>query len=167
MATHVVTDSSFPISAHERHTHAAAELRFLAPIGRVLFVLLFLMAVPGHFSAQTIDHAAAQGTPLANIAVPLSGVLALLGGLSVALGYKARIGALLLALFLIPVTIIMHRFWGLPDAQAAMLQRIMFFKNVSMLGTTALIGYFGAGPFSLDALAQRRASAPPAPVRSR
>jgi putative oxidoreductase len=132
----------------------------------VLYVLLFLITVPGHFSSQMIDYAAAHGTPLANVAVPLSGVLALLGGLSVALGYKARIGALLLALFLIPVTIIMHRFWGLHDAQAAMLQRVMFFKNLSLLGTTALIGYFGAGPFSLDSRAPRRAPAPPTTMRS-
>jgi putative oxidoreductase len=56
----------------------------------------------GHFSAGTIGYAAAQGVPLASIAVPVSGVMALLGGLSVAFGYKAKPGARLLVLFLAP-----------------------------------------------------------------
>ncbi len=55
-------------------------------IGRILYATIFLMAAPGHFSAQTIGYAASQGVPLANIAVPLSGILALAGGLSVLLG---------------------------------------------------------------------------------
>jgi putative oxidoreductase len=88
---------------------------------------------------------------MASLLVPASGVLALLGGLSVLIGWKARFGALLLMLFLIPVTLMMHRFWGLDDPQAAMLQRIMFMKNVSMLGGALILAYFGAGPISIDA----------------
>src|ERR1035438_8936690 len=51
--------------------------------GRVLFSLIFLLAAVGHFSPQEIVYAAQQGVPLASLAVPVSGVLALLGGLSV------------------------------------------------------------------------------------
>jgi putative oxidoreductase len=97
----------------------------LVPLGRLLFTLIFLESVPGHFSSQTIAYAAHQGTPLASVLVPLSGILALLGGLSVLLGYHARVGAFLLALFLIPVTLVMHPFWAVPEA-AAQLQRIMW-----------------------------------------
>lgn len=158
MATHVATHSGLASETHARHSHATVELPILAPIGRVLFAAIFFMSVPGHFSSHTIDMAAASGVPLANIAVPLSGVLELVGALSVLLGYHARIGALLLAIFLVPVTVMMHRFWGLTDPGAAMLQRVMFMKNVAMLGTTALIGYFGAGPYSLDErIARKRA----------
>jgi putative oxidoreductase len=76
--------------------------------------------------------------------------LALLGGLSVALGYQTRIGAWMLVLFLIPVTLMMHKFWGIADAQMAMMQRIMFMKNVSILGGALFLAYFGAGPVSID-----------------
>src|SRR5512140_2991335 len=84
--------------------------RFLVPVGRVLFAAIFLMSSANHFSARSAEYAAAQGVPLASVAVPVSGVLALLGGLSILLGYKARIGAWLLVLFLVPVTVMMHRF---------------------------------------------------------
>jgi len=59
-------------------------------LGRFLFVLIFLMFGPRHFSPQTIGYAASQGVPLASILVPLSGVLALVGGLSILLGYAQR-----------------------------------------------------------------------------
>ena len=74
-------------------------------LGRLLFVLIFLMAAPNHFSKQTITFAASQGVPFASLAVPLSGVLALAGGLSIVLGYRAKLGAWLIVAFLVPVTL--------------------------------------------------------------
>jgi putative oxidoreductase len=120
-------------------------------VGRLLFVLIFLMAGPNHFSKQTIAFAASQGVPLASIAVPLSGVLALAGGLSILLGYRAKLGAWLIALFLVPVTLMMHKFWTVQDPMMAQMQMVMFMKNVAILGGTLLISQFGAGPLSLDA----------------
>ena len=73
------------------------------------------------------------------------------GGLSILVGYKAKWGAWLIVLFLLPVSVMMHKFWGLPDPQAAMMQQIMFMKNMSMLGAALMIAHFGAGPLSLDA----------------
>ena len=120
-------------------------------VGRILYSLIFLMASLGHFSQGTINYAAAQGVPLATVAVPLSGALALLGGLSVALGYKAKWGAGLLVLFLLPVTLMLHNFWAMQDPAAAQMHQVMFLKNVSMLGGALLILNFGSGPLSLDA----------------
>ena len=85
-------------------------MRYLVLAGRVLFSLLFVMGGVGLFSSQQIAFAAAQGVPLASISVPISGLLAVLGGLSIALGYKAKWGAALIVLFLVPVTIMMHNF---------------------------------------------------------
>lgn len=124
---------------------------YLAPAGRLLFVLIFLTAVPMHFTSDGISYAAQTGVPLAGFLVPLSGVLALLGASSVLLGYHARVGALLLVIFLIPVTLAMHAFWAVPDPQQAQLQQIMFMKNLSILGGALLLAYFGPGPVSLDA----------------
>jgi putative oxidoreductase len=119
-------------------------------LGRFLFVLIFLMAGANHFNKQTIGYAASQGVPLASIAVPLSGVLAIAGGLSILLGYRAKLGAWLLVLFLVPVTLMMHKFWAVQDPMMAQMQMILFMKNVAMLGGALLISQFGAGPFSLD-----------------
>ena len=128
----------------------AFTMRALVPIGRVLFALIFVASMVGHVSSAEISEAAAHGVPLVPVAVPLAGIIALVGGLSIMLGYRARFGALLLVVFLVPVTLIMHRFWGLPDPQLAMMQRIHFLKNLSLVGTSLLIMYFGSGPYSLD-----------------
>ncbi len=126
-------------------------------LGRFLFVAIFLMAGPTHFSNQTIAFAASQGVPLAFLAVPFSGVLAIAGGLSILLGYHAKIGAWLIALFLIPITFTMHNFWTVSDPAAAQIQMIMFMKNAGLLGGALLISQFGAGPLSLDARRARNA----------
>jgi len=125
-------------------------MRAIVPIGRVLFALIFLTAIFGSFSHGTIAAASAHGVPLANLLVPASGVIALAGGLSVLLGYRARFGAFLLLVFLVPVTLIMHRFWGVADPQVAMMQKVQFMKNLSLIGGALLIMFYGAGPVSLD-----------------
>jgi putative oxidoreductase len=120
-------------------------------LGRLFFVLIFLMAAPNNFTKQGIAYAASQGAPLASIGVPLMGVISLVGGLSILLGYRAKIGAWLIIAFLLIVTPIMHKFWGVADPMLAQVQMISFMKNLSMLGGALLVTQFGAGPLSLDA----------------
>ena len=86
-----------------------------------------------------------------HIAVPLSGVVALLGGLSVLLGFRTRYGAALIALFLVPVTLTMHAFWNVSDPPMHQMQQISFMKNLSILGGALTLLCAGGGPFSLDA----------------
>jgi putative oxidoreductase len=124
-------------------------------LGRFFFALIFLVAAPNHFTRQTIAFSASQGVPLASFAVPLSGVVAIAGGLSILLGYRAKLGAWLIVLFLTPVTLMLHKFWMVTDPMMAQIQMILFMKNVSMLGGALLISQFGAGPFSLDARRSR------------
>lgn len=122
----------------------------LAPLGRALFSAIFIASGVMHFSAGTIANAASQGVPFASILVPMSGVLALVGGISILLGYHARLGAWLLVLFLLPVTFTMHAFWAISDPAAQAMQQAMFMKNLAMLGGALLVAHFGAGPVSLD-----------------
>ncbi|MFZ0936734.1 MAG: DoxX family protein [Bryobacteraceae bacterium] len=124
-------------------------------LGRFLFALIFLLAAPGHFSQQTIALAASQGVPLADVAVPASGILALLGGLSILLGYRVKFGAWLIVLFLLPVTFMMHKFWGISGPVAAQTQMVMFMKNIALAGSALFISQFGAGPLSLDSRGSR------------
>jgi putative oxidoreductase len=125
-------------------------MRYLVLCGRVLFALIFITAAPRHFSSEGIQHAAQLGVPLAKLLVPISGVLALGGGLSVALGYKARLGAWALVAFLVPVTFMMHGFWRLSDPVLVHTQQALFAKNISMLGAALMVAYFGSGPISID-----------------
>jgi putative oxidoreductase len=120
-------------------------------LGRLLFALIFVMSGPRHFMSQTIAYAALQGVPMASVAVPVSGVLAFIGGLSILLGYRAKLGAWLIVLFLVGVTPMMHKFWVVTDPVMYQMQFVMFMKNVSMLGGALLITQLGSGPWSLDA----------------
>jgi putative oxidoreductase len=125
-------------------------MRAIVPVGRALFAAIFISSIFGHFSSAEIAQASAHGVPLATILVPLSGIIALVGGVSVLLGYRARFGALLLLVFLVPVTLFMHKFWGIPDPQMAMMQKVNFLKNMALSGGALMIMYFGSGPYSLD-----------------
>jgi putative oxidoreductase len=120
-------------------------------LGRLLFALIFVMSGPRHFMSQTIAYAALQGVPMASVAEPFSGVLAFIGGLSILLGYRAKLGAWLIVLFLVGVTPMMHKFWVVTDPVMYEMQFVMFMKNVSMLGGALLITQLGSGPWSLDA----------------
>jgi putative oxidoreductase len=122
----------------------------MVPVGRVLFALIFVAGIVGHFSSAEIAQASAHGGPCATLLVPLAGLIALTGGVSILLGYHAKAGALLLLVFLVPVTLVMHKFWGIPDPQVAMMQKIHFMKNTSLAGACLLIMYYGSGPYSLD-----------------
>ncbi len=124
-------------------------------LGRIFFSLVFITAGLNHFSPQTIAYAASAGVPMASILVPFSGVMALIGGLSILLGYRGRIGAWVIVLFLIPITLTMHNFWAVHDVALAQDQMAHFFKNVSMLGGALLISQLGTGPYSLDARRSR------------
>ena len=129
-------------------------MRYAVLTGRLLFSVIFIMASAGHFSPETIDYAAREGVPMAGLLVPVSGVLALMGGLSVLVGFQTRLGASLLVIFLIPVTFEIHRFWTAPDATSFLIEKAMFMKNLSMLGGALIISYFGAGPLSMDAFVE-------------
>src|SRR5262249_52829942 len=84
--------ASTSIAANSRTIVSGAEATtasgFVTVLGRFLFALIFLMSGPRHFMHQTIAYAASQGVALASIAVPLSGLIAIAGGLSILLGYR-------------------------------------------------------------------------------
>lgn len=119
--------------------------------GRILFALLFVMSGINHLAGAGTDMTAAAGVPLAQVMVPFAGLLSLVGGLSVALGYKARYGAWLLVVFLVPVTLALHPFWSQTDPMMQQLHMAMFMKNLALIGTALFVAYMGPGPLSLDA----------------
>ena len=125
-------------------------MRYLVALGRLFYSLIFVVAGFGHFTHQEIAYAAAQGVPLASFVVPVSGVMAILGGLSILLGFHGKLGAWLLVLFLVPVTLAMHNFWAVKDPMMQQIQMAMFLKNISVLGAALFFTQIGTGPLSLD-----------------
>ena len=149
----VSSSHSQPLSRSTAQVSTSSKV--ISLLGRILFSAIFVMAGPSLFSVGTIAYASQAGVPLATLLVPAAGVLAIIGGLSVLLGYRARLGAWLLVVFLVPVTLAMHKFWGVSDPATVQIQMAHFMKNVSMIGAALLIANFGAGPLSLDARASR------------
>ena len=110
-------------------------------IGRVLFALLFINSGITHLTkleAMT-GYAKYKKVPAAKLGVIVSGLMILIGGLYVALGIYADLGALLIALFLIPTSFLMHAFWKETDATSKQNETISFFKNLSMAGAALII----------------------------
>ena len=136
----------------DRYEHARDSIVDLAaPIGRIIFGLMFVLGSLAHFHGETVAFAHANGVPAPEILVPLSGWIELVGGMSILLGFKARWGAALLILFLIPDSFVIHHYWSL-DGATADIQREMFMKNLGLLGGALLVLYTGSGPHSLDNL---------------
>jgi putative oxidoreductase len=113
--------------------------------------MIFLFSALGKiFDWQgTAGYMASKGMPLVPLFLLGAIVFELVGGLSVLLGFKARKGALMLIVFMIPATLIFHNFW-VAEGMERQIQMIMFMKNLTMIGGLVLILGFGSGPLSLD-----------------
>jgi len=110
-------------------------------IGRVLFALIFINSGIAHLTkleAMT-GYAKYKKVPAAKLSVIDSGLMILIGGLYIALGIYADLGALLIALFLIPAAVLMHAFWKETDATAKQNESIGFFKDLSLAGAALII----------------------------
>ncbi len=125
----------------------------LAVVGRLMFVGIFILSAAGNkipeFS-NVVQYMQQAGVPAPQVMLAGAIVFLLVGGLSVLLGWKARWGAALLAIFLVLATYYFHDFWTITDVQARQGEMIQFMKNVSLLGATILIIANGTGPMSLD-----------------
>jgi uncharacterized membrane protein YphA (DoxX/SURF4 family) len=108
-------------------------------IGRIVLGVYFLFNAYNHFSQvkTMVPYAKSQGVPLADIAVPGSGILLVLGGISFLTGLYPTIGVIAVVLFLVPVAFMMHRFWGV-DKQTMMMQMPNFLKNLALAASALM-----------------------------
>jgi putative oxidoreductase len=135
--------------------------------GRVLLTLIFLMSAAGNKIPQFSNVAqmmAGQGVPMPQVMLAGAIVFLLAGSVSIIVGFKARIGAALLLIFLVLATYYFHDFWTWPvDAMWVLntnsevkmpvqqIEMISFMKNLALMGAMLLIIANGPGPMSLDA----------------
>ncbi len=110
-------------------------------IGRILFALIFINSGIMHLTKLEAmsGYAKFKKVPAAKFSVVLTGLMILIGGLYIALGIYADLGALLIALFLIPTAFMMHAFWKESDASAKQTESIGFFKDLSLAGAALIL----------------------------
>ena len=115
------------------------EIAFL--VGRIIVGLYWLMGAVNHFTQvkSMVPYANMKNVPMAEIAVPGTGVLLLVAALSIITGFYPVIAVAALVVFLVPVTFMMHNFWTIEDPMAKMTDMIMFTKNISRLGYTLIV----------------------------
>ena len=124
----------------------------LIVVGRVLLALMFILSgfsKLGNLSG-TAGYIASGGLPFPALLAVLVGLLELLGGLAIAVGFQARWAALALGLFTLAASVLFHKFWAVP-ADQAFVQQLMFMKNVSVAGGMFIVAALSAGPASVDA----------------
>jgi uncharacterized membrane protein YphA (DoxX/SURF4 family) len=127
------------------------DLLFLT--GRLLLGGYFLHAGWSHFRNRKMmaGYAGMKGVPLPMAAILGTGVLLVLGGLSVLTGLYPYVGLTLLAVFLVGVTPKMHDYWNTKDPMARMGDRVNFLKNTALLGAVLSLTMLGpTWPFALQ-----------------
>jgi putative oxidoreductase len=98
---------------------------------------------------------ASKGIPQPKLMLAGAIVFLLAGSLSIITGYRARIGASLLLVFLVLATYYFHNFWTIAEATAQQEQMIQFMKNLSIMGALLFIIANGPGPMSIVSVKQK------------
>lgn len=148
-------------------------------LGRVLLTAIFLASALGNKIPKfnnVANYMASEGVPAPKIMLAGAIVFLIVGGLSIILGYKARIGATLLLVFLVLATYFFHDFWNVgkdvmwilnvnPEVEMPkqLVENINFMKNLGLMGAMLMIIANGSGPMSLDNRSARPKDEPSSP----
>ncbi|MCG8379138.1 MAG: DoxX family protein [Proteobacteria bacterium] len=120
-------------------------------IGRILLSAIFILAGFNKITGfeSTAGYMASKGLPMAEVLLVLTIIIELGGGLMILVGWQARWAAMVIFLFLIPVTFVFHPFWSF-EGQEAVTQYHKFMKNLAIMGGFVYVMVYGAGPLSLQ-----------------
>lgn len=130
----------------------AGGLAFL--VGRLVFGVVFGFMGLSHFTGLDgmSGYADAKDVPASRLAVIVSGLMLIVGGLAIAFGVYPLLGAAAIALFLLGVTPVMHDFWSVDDPEQRQSEMTNFLKNATLFGAAlvfvALSGT--AWPYALN-----------------
>ena len=121
-------------------------------VGRILLAALFLPAGIGKLTgfAGTVGYITSVGLPLPQVAAAIALVVEIVGGIALITGFGTRFAALALAVFTVVASAFFHNYWAVP-AEQQMIQQLMFFKNIAVVGGLLTLAAWGAGSWSLDA----------------
>ena len=122
-------------------------------VGRVLFAMIFVMSGIKHltgFSGMK-GYATFKGVPSPGPAVAVSGLMILVGGIFIALGWHRFIGAGLIVIFCPLAAVLVHAFWKESDPMARANEMAHFMKNIALAGGALFMAVYAGGwwPMSL------------------
>lgn len=126
------------------------EVAFL--IGRIILGVYYLFNASNHFFrlGMMSGYAASKGVPATKLFVVVTGILLLVGGVSILLGVRPDVGIIALVAFFLPVSFIMHNFWAVQDPMARMMEMVNFTKNMALMGSALMfLAIDTPWPFSL------------------
>jgi putative oxidoreductase len=114
---------------------------YLFLLGRILLGGYFIMSGYNHFAHLKMlsGYAQSKGVPMPSVAVWLTGLMMVLGGLGILLGVYIELSILLLAVFLFVTTLMMHQYWKVTEPMARMSEEINFKKNMALLGALLIM----------------------------
>ncbi|GAA4415632.1 DoxX family protein [Quisquiliibacterium transsilvanicum] len=124
----------------------------LALAGRLLMAVLFLPAGIAKLTgfAGTVGYISSVGLPMAQVGAALALVVEIVGAIALIAGFGTRAAAIVLAVFTLLASFFFHAYWAVP-AEHQMIQQLLFFKNVAVVGGLLSIAAWGAGAWSVDA----------------
>lgn len=129
----------------------------LALVGRLLLASLFLPAGIGKLMgfAGTVGYISSVGMPLPAVSAALALTIEILGAIALVLGWGTRFAALVLAFFVLVASFYFHAFWAVPPEQH-MVMKLLFTKNIAVVGGLLVLAAFGAGAWSMDGARMQR-----------
>jgi len=116
-------------------------------LGRILLSIIFILSGFGKLTniAGTAGYFASYNLPLPTATAVIVGLIELLGGIAVLIGFQTRIAAYILAIFSIATALVAHMGW------ADVMQLINFQKNLAMAGGFLVLAAYGPGAYAVDA----------------
>ena len=143
---------STPSGSHHVHQHFRRRHRQRVqlddhPLGRILLSAIFLLSGFGKLTAiaGTAGYFGSLGLPVPTVTAIVVGLIELLGGLAILVGFQTRIVAWVLAIFTLATGLVAHTGW------ADQMQMIQFLKNLAITGGFLLLASSGPGAYSIDA----------------
>lgn len=123
-----------------------------ALLARLLMAALFLPAGISKIGgfAGTAGYIGSVGLPMPEVGAAIAILVEVGASILLIIGLFTRPAALVLAVFTLVASFFFHAFWSMP-AEAQMMQSLMFYKNIAVVGGLLAIAAFGAGAFSMDA----------------
>ena len=115
----------------------------LVIVGRILYGgTMVFCGISNYMQLKMVaELAESKGTPVPRLSVIVASTILILGGLSILANYQIKIGVLLIWVFLVPVTLIIHNFWTVEDPMLKANEMAHFIKNLlAMAGALIFLG---------------------------
>jgi putative oxidoreductase len=119
--------------------------------GRLLLAYIFVVSGFGKIGnfAGTAKFMAAKGMPMTEVLLVGAIAIEFVGGLMLAVGWKARWAAWAILGFTLVASFVFHPYWSVP-AEQVYAQTIQFNKNLAIIGGLLYVAFTGPGRLSLD-----------------